>query len=425
MGIYPVYTQVPGWVAVVGLAFGMKRISVISLLSLFLIAGGSARSQDTARFSPPSTFSAKASLLKIQYSSLYIWVEAPFAMNRDFRLNVLNGSDTIANCAIREAMGPIAVSDTLSAALIQGVRKAESLELEVCFDTTRIISRTLRVGMPAIFRDEFTFGATSDSASRGITTPEYRYYQRLSEAEIELAIGKLDVLIVPRTEVPDNADCTYQVEPTGSFVEWFIISNLTDNDLYTCALSYCLKNQFVVGSELSTLLLDSAQISNNFPRNKEKARALFDRVRSSFPSRRCRFDSEQLPGLSAILERELSTTGGRLTFESGYGGSEIRLLHVAQPAAESLVTVMLRARDVFFDGCIRQGWVANDRLPASCRDADSISQSCRQELSNWLSHECRFIPLGRVEMVALFRADIHHLTNDPGTFSLRDYYQAK
>jgi hypothetical protein len=316
-------------------------------------------------------------------------------------------------------------SETLALPLFNKLKSMAKPVFSIYLDTTLVADHTIRVGMPAILADEYSFTLPPDIVSRLPISVDYRYYHKLSEAEIDLAIGKIDVLVVPETEVADDAKCSYHVEPTGNYVEWFFLSNLPDNDLYTCALSYCLKNQFVGSSELPTLLIDTSLINRGFPRNKEKARALFDQVRASLPSRHCNFESSMLPGLIGKLERELQNCGGKLSFDSQSDSLGIELLHSSQPATASEDEMLRNARSQFFANCLNRSWLLQNNLPDSCRDADSLSIVCEQALQTWLSRECRFTPLGKMELIALVRDNVHSIPNRAGRFAITNFYRAK
>ncbi len=405
----------------------MRRTIVLlslALVSITLLYAVAFCQSDSTRRSDPY-YSTTAQLLRIDNGRVYLWIDTPFVVNADFRIGVSTDGQIVGDYAVATTADQVVVSESLALPLFDKLRSITKPIFSIYLDTTQVADRTIRVGMPAILADEYTFTLPPDTISRLPIVADYRYYHKLSEAEIDLAIGKIDVLIVPETEVADNARCSYRIEPTGNYVEWFFLSNLPDNDLYTCALSYCLKDQFVGQAELPTLLIDTSLVNRGFPRNKEKARALFDQVKATLPSRRCNFESPMLPGLIGKLEHELQNCGGKLSFGSDGDSIGIKLLHSAQPVAVSADEMLRGARSQFFMNCISHGWLQRESLPDSCRDADSLSSVCEQVLQTWLSRECRFIPLGRMELIALVRDNVHNSPDRSGRFAITNFYRAK
>jgi hypothetical protein len=405
----------------------MRRTIVLlslALVSITLLYAVALCQSDSTRRNDPY-YSTTAQLLRIDNGRVYIWIDAPFAVNADFRISLSADGQIIGNCAVATTADQVVVSETLALPLFNKLKSIAKPVFSIYLDTTRVADHTIRVGMPAILADEYSFTLPPDVVGRLPIAADFRYYRKLSEAEIDLAIGKIDVLIVPETEIAENAKCTYRIEPTGNYIEWFFLSNLPDNDLYTCALSYCLKNQFVGIAELPTLLIDTSLVNRGFPRNREKARALFDQVKGSLPSRRCNFESSMLPGLLGKLERELQNCGGKLSFDNRFDSVGIKLLHSAQPATTSEDEMLRNARSQFFTNCLNRGWLQQMNLPDSCRDVDSLSTVCEQALQTWLSRECRFIPLGRMELIALVRDNVHNIPDRAGRFAITNFYRAK
>lgn len=405
----------------------MRRIIVLLSLALASITlfcnVAFCQSDSTSRNDP--YYSTTAQLLRIDNGRVYLWIDAPFGINTDFRISISTDGQIIGECAVATAVDQIVVSESLALPLFDKLKSIIKPVYTIHLDTTRVADYTIRVGLPAILADGYSFTLPPDIVSRLPISVDYRYYHKLSEAEIDLAIGKIDLLIVPETEVAENAKCTYRIEPTGNYVEWFFLSNLPDNDLYTCALNYCLKNQFMGTNELPTLLMDTSLVNRGFPRNKEKARALFDQVKATLPSRSCNFESSMLPGLIGKLERELQNCGGKLAFDSRSDSDDIKLLHSARPAIISVDQILIDDHRQFLANCLNHGWLQRANLPDSCRDVDSLSVVCAQELQTWLSRECRFIPLGSMELIALVRDNAHNIPDRSGRFVITNYYRAK
>jgi hypothetical protein len=405
----------------------MRRTTVLLFLTLvsstLLNAVAFCQIDSTSRNDP--YYLTTAQLLRIDNGRVYLWIDTPFAVNTDFRISVSADSQIIGDYAVATTADQVVVSESLAVPLFTKLKSVAKPAFSIYLDTTRVADHTTRVGMLAILANEYTFALPPDKVDRLPIAVDYHAYNRLYDAEIDLAIGKIDVLIVPETEVAENARCKFRIEPTGNHVEWFFLSNLPDNDLYTCALNYCLKNQFVGQAELPTLLIDTSLVNRGFPRSKEKARALFDQLKGSFPSRRCNFERSMFPGLISGLEHELQNCGGRLSFDSQADSISIELLHSAQPAAASGDEMLRDARSRFLTNCVRHGWLRQTNLPDSCRDTDSRLIACEQALQTWLSRECRFIPLGRVELIALVRDNVHDIPDRAGRFAITNFYRVK
>jgi hypothetical protein len=410
------------------LAYSMQRTIVILSLALAAItlfyAVAFCQSDSTSQ--NDRYYLTRAELLRFDNERLYLWVDAPFTVTTDFRISVSTDGQSVGDCAVAATAEQVVISESLAPALFNKLQSTAKPVFSICLDTARVDDLTIRVGMPAIFADEYSFTMPLGRVNQLPIAAYYHYYRNLTEAEIDLAIGKIDLLIVPETEIAEDAKCSYRVEPTGNYVEWFFLSNLPDNDLYTCALSYCLKNQFVGSNELPTLLMDTSLVNRGYPRNKEKARALFGQVKTTLPSRGCKFESSMLPGLIGKIERELQNCGGRLSFDSRADSIGIKLLHDAQPAIVSVEQLLLHDdHRQFLANCLNRGWLKRSNLPDSCRAADSLTAVCEQELQKWLSRECRFIPLGSMELIALVRDNVHSISDRTGQFVITNFYRAK
>jgi hypothetical protein len=248
----------------------------------------------------------------------------------------------------------------------------------------------------------------------------------MREAEIDLAVGKIDMLIVPENEIPADANCQYQVIRTGAHVEWYLLSFLPDDDLNACALNYCLKYEFNRDStDMPSLMLDTALINRGFPRDTEKARALFAQIKPRHEARWCGFDAAMFPQTASRISKRLQECGERLNCDRNLSPSEndILLATSLQPGADSIDSLLaeehrnlLYRNQSFFD-------MHHATHPDSCKAGNW--HACELQFPDWISRECRFIPLGRIEMIALVRRDVHHIIDRNGRFSVTQFYRGR
>jgi hypothetical protein len=234
------------------------------------------------------------------------------------------------------------------------------------------------------------------------------------------------MLIVPENEVPADASCQYQVIPTGAHVEWYLLSTLPDDDLYACALNYCLKYEFSRDStELPSLMLDTTLINRGFPRDTEKARALFAQIKPGHEARWCGFNSAMFPQTASRISKRLQECGGRLdcTLNLSPMESDILLAASLQPGADSVDQLLIDERRHLLYTNLAYFDFRHVGIPDSCTAQNW--HACESQFPDWISRECRFIPLGRIEMIALVRRDVHHITDRQGRFSVTHFYRGR
>ena len=408
------------------------RLLAVILIAMLATAG---RAQPRPDSISERVYQVPARLLYVGDNRLYFLVEAPFEINSDFRVQYTNTKDSIADYPIAEVAGQIAISAPVTPDQLPRSTRKDSLYAIVYLDTARVASRVIRVGQFREFgtddlpRNEYTtydFVLPPYAVNTLPVVGERIYYGNMRDAEIGLAVGKIDMLIVPENEVPANADCQYQVFHTGSHVERYLLSFLPDDDLYACALNYCLKYEFGNDStELPSLMLDTALINRGFPRDTEKARALFAQIKPGHDAHWCGFDAAMFPQTASRISKRLQDCGGRFNRDPNLSARESDILLVAslQPGSDNIDQLravehrnLLYPNLAYFD-------FSHIALPDSCRAQNW--HACEIQFPDWISRECRFIPLGRIEMIALVRRNIHHITDRNGRFSVTQFYRGR
>jgi hypothetical protein len=424
---------VPGLIATsVSMLRYSPRLLVVILISLFAAALNAQSNRDDIS---DRVYQVPARLLYVGDGRSYFLVEAPFEINSDFRVQYTNTKNGFTDCPIADVAGQIAISAPVTPDQLPRRLQEDSLNAIVYLDTTRVTSRVIRVGQLSEFSTDnlplqsnrvYVFENPPYAINNLPVVGEQTYYRKMRDAEIDLAVGKIDILILPENEIPSDAACLYQVIHTGSHVEWYLLSSLPDNDLNACALNYCLKYEFSNDTtELPSLMLDTTLINKGFPRDSEKARALFEQIKPVHNARWCGFDAAMFPQTANRVSKRLQECGGKFNCDNNLStmNGDIMLVASLQPGGDSLDQLLaeehqnlLYRNHGFFD-------FRHVALPDSC-----LSQNwhaCESQFPDWISRECRFIPLGRIEMIALVRRDIHRITDRQGHFSVTHFYRGR
>ncbi len=410
----------------------MLRFAVLLLVVLTLLLCATARSQDISIPSKEKICQTPARLIYVGDDRLYLWVDAPFAVNSDFRVQYRNSRGDTVECPIATCVGQMAVSERIEKDQASRPDKGDS-SMIVFLDTTRAVSGIVRVGQLEAFNSDgsdarnqrYSFSRAPLAANMLPIVAEQRYYSKVRDAEIDLALGKIDMLILPKNEAPEDASCKYRIIPTGAHVEWYLIANLPDNDLSPCALNYCLKYEFGCDSvQLPSLLLDTAQINRGFSRDTEKARALFAQIKPGHDARWCLPDAAMFPQTASRISKRVQECGGRIDCRSERLPSNvgITLRWSLQPDADSIGLALADEHMILMqDGYKLLSTAAG--YPDSCKNQSWAA--CEKPFGEWISRECRFVPLGRIEMIALVRQDMQQIADRAGHFSATYFYRSK
>jgi hypothetical protein len=424
---------VPGLIATS--AFMLRYSPRLLFVILIALSATAVTAQSSHDEISDRVYQVPAQLLYVGDGRSYFLIEAPFEINSDFRVQYTNTTGSLVDCPIADVAGQIAISAQVTPDQLPSRLRGDSLNAIVYLDTTRVMSRVIRVGqlnefsadnMPLQANRVYVFNNPPYAVNNLPVVGEQTYFRKMRDAEIDLAIGKIDMLIVPENEVPPDAGCQYQVIHTGSHIEWYLLSLLPDNDLNACALNYCLKYEFSNDTtKLPSLMLDTAMINRGFSRDTEKARALFAQIKPGHDARWCGFDAAMFPQTASRISKRLQECGGKFDCDNNLSSmdGDIMLATSLQPGVDSIGQLLAEEhRNLLYpnlgifdfhhvalpDSCLAQNWHA-----------------CELQFTDWISHECRFIPLGRVEMIALVRRDIHHITDRNGRFSVTHFYRGR
>jgi hypothetical protein len=270
------------------------------------------------------------------------------------------------------------------------------------------------------------------AATSSTTTATHKLvpFEDLREAEIDLAVGRLQLLILTEAEGVSRFDCEYDVHATGKLLEWYLLCDLPDYDLMSAALSYCLKGQLAESPEtLQSSLINSEDMQRFFPCLPDHAASLFAQMSLTSRSRLCVFPAlRQFPGLAEKVNYLLQECGGSLAFLPVADSGKIALAalpidsRTGRPVGTVTATRLLRqAVDLNMSWAGRlQKLIASDSGGA---DNDEVTEY--EGLSQLLASEILVVPLGVTRVVVIARPEAHSLRCLGRPISFRDFYLVK
>lgn len=372
-------------------------IAGVALLLLFLLPAGLSAQPDFRQ--PGHFFSFAAELLKVADQRLYLWLPQAAPVNADFTIGCSGDTDLLLTCGVDEVAERVVVSESLGDSLAGIVEAADRLEAFIFLDATRFSTRPLAIGAPSAFAEDIE--AIGDLLGAPLQNDRvYFGYDDLKEAQVELALGGLDLLLLPANEVDDNTRCHYQTCLTDWRVEWYLATDLPDYDLLPAALSYCIKGALADStSQLSSVIL-ADDAARHFPASEANAASLFEQMPVDQARRNigCGVASSY-PATLSFLRRRINNCGGSVTVAEHDADLPLRLLPVVTQG-DSLHSFALALAQL------------HERLKAtgfSWAPQLDDKQLSPVELSRKLSRELKLIPLGSQPLVLLTRPEVHEV----------------
>lgn len=338
-----------------------------------------------------------AELLKVADNQLYFWLPPNTPVNDDFNIDLYRDFDLLLSCGVDKIAERILVSEPLSDSLIDVVESTSYVKAFIYLDTSATVSRPLEVGVPtAIVQMTETLGDLLGKPLLGGAS--YSGYSDLTDAQVELAVGSLDLLLLPENEVDDNTACRYEVFRTDRRIEWYLATELPDYDLLPAALSYCLKGSLADTTLGLSSLISQEDAARYFPGSKTDAEALFKQMPAAQAQRAicCRVVATY-PATLSYLQRQLNNCGGAVTILAQDTARSVCLLPVVTTGEEQL------SYDLAYDQLYEQldaygyDWVTQ-------LDGERQPQA---ELSRRLSRDLKLIPLGTQRLVLVARPEVH------------------
>jgi hypothetical protein len=247
----------------------------------------------------------------------------------------------------------------------------------------------------------------------------------LEEAEIDLAVGELDLLILPESEIDSRFDCDYDLYPTSHLLDWFMVIDLPDYDLLPAALSYCLK-QAQLGSYRS-LMMRQDDSERFFAANLNDARSLYSQMPDSARECLCFFSAgEQFPHTVSALKERLRSCGGSLKLSGELENVDVAMVVALVDSCFGIEARATSSRELLA-AAEHLGLSWSGRAPGlSHPDSSELRAYIGNQLdllSHWLASETRGVPLGMTRLIIVARPEAHPLRYlnkwvDPGDFYL-------
>ncbi|MCK4857278.1 MAG: hypothetical protein KAT58_04875 [candidate division Zixibacteria bacterium] len=403
---------------------------LFALLLYFLtiiILGSSAFSQTEKESS--RIWLTTAELLRISNGQLYLWSDCEVPVNTDFTIEITPSDGIAATCRVADAPGGIVISEPLPDSIIVTIKLAANLNISVYLDRGKLSPDTLFVGIPVTMKEALIddeSAATADTLNRRA----YRYYRNLAEAQIDLAVGRLQLLLLPETEVDSDTKCRYDIYPTADLIEWFLLIDLPDYDLYPAALSYCLKGFLTAGEgRPASCIIAPRHLEQFFGRYPPHAASLFSQMRTDAAERKCRFNGMAMfPGLTARCEREVQQCGGKLILVDGNDAAKINLgfiLYNDDATAAKLTSSLAQFLEQVAQAEVSWYEALPDSLPQDHQPVSRDLLILDEGTSRMLSEKIRVVPLGMTRLVIVARPEVRCLAEPDAAVTVSDFYLMK
>jgi hypothetical protein len=375
--------------------------------------------------SPSRYFTSSAVLLRLDEGRLYLWVDTPMQIDSEFTVTVSDGQGEFLSTSIEKCMGKIAVTDKISDSLVARLQAPGNPEITIFLSSDRISDDTLFVGVPAAFRRSYN-SSKSGSMSLPVTS-ETVFYDNLKDAEIDLAVGDLDLLLIPSTEVDADLMCNYNIYPSASQVSVYFLLDLPDYDLLPAALSYCIKGMFAdADSELVSEVIMPQDLRKYYPRKKRDAASLFAQLPDTARASRCCFQStSEFPGMLVMIEQEVRVCGGEIAFRNSESPGPLNLEVSAVTGQDSTTARWNACRElVQRAGELDLSWSRDAAriIDKAAAGTESDRIKAINDLSRMLASDLRLIPLGNMHLVIVAGQDVRCVRRIGAPAKIVDFY---
>lgn len=370
-------------------------------------------------------FETPAQILRCNAGRVYLWIETPVAINSDFTATISDGNGEVASLSVADCAGKVVVTEPISDSLTALIQSLSSATVLLFLDSSNLGTDEIVIGLPEALNRDFDTASAPESSLP--VSRRYSYYDDLEEAEIDLAVGNLQILVLPSIEMDAELDCNYNIYQSENLIEWYFMLDLPDHDLYPAALSYCLKNAFSDSAQVSEVgFLDSQHFDNFFPPHPQHATALFSQMRGPSRERSCAFTNPlEFPGTLAFIDRKLRFCGGGIKFRKSDNAEGI-LLAMSMLPADSADGIQRLLWSQLLSEASLAGFSWSDfavrTLLGENEDYDSISRERIETVSYKLASELRVIPLGTTRLTIVTRPELHYIARENQPVSVNDFY---
>lgn len=381
-----------------------------------------------------------AELLRLDDQRLYLWIEGKHFVNQHFVIGIHRDGEKLDDIPVADNAGAVVVSERLPDYLINVLAIDSSrCRFTVGFPTDKLRD-TLFVGLPRDLEMQFYsffvgglrayLNAEEDNSQLPVWY-EPVLYDSDRDAEVDLSIGAVDLLLWPQQDAEAFGNAGDRLYPGADFLEFALVTGFRGDELTATALNYCLRGVLNQDrDEISaTYLLTEADFRSEFPRNSNYAGILYSQMREG--NRVCELAVSR-PGLyTATLESLQSHTracGGELELKqlSELDRIEAFVAPILQPA--SVPEAERRDNSIrWILSVAGQLPLADSLLPpvTECLEDTMISRNCAETISHFMARSARVIPLGRQRLVFVAGAATSVFSPRSGVYTVNDFYRLR
>lgn len=370
-------------------------------------------------------FATSAELLRIDQGRLYLWVNGLIQVDSEFTVAVSYQEGECLTLGVKQCLGRIAVTEKVTDSVVAQLQAEVNPRFEVFLSSDKISTDTVYVGVPAALRGS-CINPTPDNTSLPVTY-EIVFYDDLRDAEIDLTVGNLDLLLLPNTEVDAGMACNYSIYHSADLVSVYFLLDLPDYDLLPAALSYCIKGMFADDDTtiVSQLILPQ-DLRKYFRRKKQDAASLFAQIPDTARMSHCCFlSASQFPGLLTMIEQEIRGCGGEMTFRNSDSPGPLNLEISAVDNQDSVSARWNACKElVQRAGELDLSW-SRDAARIIDKAADGSEPDRLKaiaDLSRMLASDLRVIPLGEIHLMIAAGQDVRCVGRIGAPARILDFY---
>ncbi len=344
-------------------------------------------------------YRSEVEFLRVANGHLYLWNASNSPVNDDFTISLAAENLSGFRCALEAVAGQVLTSEVLPDSVIDLLSSEQEPDISIYLDRSHLDLRPLSLGLPQSLATLASPGNESLVPTLS-ESPQLSFYKNLDAAEVDLAVGQLDMVLLPQNELTSDLECRYRVYQTRWHIEWYLACDLSDFDLLPAALSYSLKGLLAEVSAVSSSLVDSASAERYFPANSADAFALFAQMSQSQAQGTINWNgNECYPATLGEIRRRLNADGASVSIQFDVRAAKVQLLPVILDDRDSLrsVSAVRQLSDYLTEAGF--GWY--ELLTSSSAEP--------AELSRRLSSELKLIPLGSRPLILLARPEVHQV----------------
>lgn len=376
-------------------------------------------------------FESSAEVLKFDGDRLYLWLDSSGVVNTDFVFEFPVSDKKLVRVDISDCFGRVAVTDRLDSE-IAALADRRQPQWGTIFLPQERITDSLKIGRPRSLGEQMQLltdpSNKQDTTNRLYSFPLTISYSTLTEVEIDLQVGRVDVFLLPEIECDGGRfkpDCCHI---SRDFVEWYLLVNQPDKSLIPTALSYCLKMSAADPHIDFSTLFRKEDIERRFPQNLPHAKSLFSQVKSLTPRLTYYIpDAACFPAFAEWLVASTRRCGAELSAWQPKERDTPDLVILPLFRSSTLPDTVWAKRhlDYLFEIADSLAPLVRDDFPPECSESPVPSASCYAMFSRRTSESCRVIPLGTMPLCIITAEGVNRVKDYTGYSDLRQFYRSR